>query len=42
MRDACNAKVMADPRLQGMEADMKEIMDMQRMFWGGFKAIVKA
>ena len=42
VRDACNAKVMADPRLQGMEADMKEIMDMQRMFWGGFKAIVKA
>ena len=42
VRDACNAKVMEDPRLQAVEDDMKEIMGMQRMFWGGFKPIVQA
>ncbi|AXA84893.1 DUF1428 domain-containing protein [Lysobacter oculi] len=41
VRDACNAKVMEDPRLQAVEDDMKEIMGMQRMFWGGFKPIVQ-
>ena len=40
VRDACNAKVMEDPRLQAVEDDMKEIMGMQRMFWGGFRPIV--
>ncbi|MGY0504715.1 DUF1428 domain-containing protein [Luteimonas sp. e5] len=42
VRDACNAKVMADPRSAGMEEEMKAVMDMQRMFWGGFRSIVEA
>ncbi len=41
VRDACNAKVMVDPRLQGLDGEMKAVMDMQRMFWGGFRSIVE-
>jgi len=38
-RDSINAKVMADPRLAGM--DPKTLpFDGKRMFWGGFKPIV--
>ena len=39
-RDRINAKVMADPRLQGMDpASMP--FDGKRMFFGGFKTIVE-
>lgn len=41
-RDEINAKVMADPRMGEMMASCKDIMDTQRMFWGGFKVIVQA
>ena len=38
-RDAINAKVMADPRL---DMDMKTMpFDPQRMFFGGFETIVE-
>ena len=38
-RDAINAKVMADPRL---DMDMKTMpFDAQRMFFGGFETIVE-
>jgi uncharacterized protein YbaA (DUF1428 family) len=40
-RDAINAKVMADPRLQSMMDPKKMPFDMQRMFWGGFKTLVE-
>jgi len=35
-RDRVNAKVMADPRLTGMDAKSMPF-DGKRMFWGGFK-----
>lgn len=39
-RDEVNAKVMADPRIAGMDAkDMP--FDGMRMFWGGFKVLVE-
>ena len=39
-RDRINAKVMKDPRLTGMKpAEMP--FDGKRMFWGGFKTMVK-
>ena len=39
-RDKINAKVMKDPRLEGM--DPKSLpFDGKRMFWGGFKTIVE-
>ena len=39
-RDRINKKVMADPRLAGM--DPKSLpFDGKRMFWGGFKPIVE-
>ncbi|ANB16307.1 DUF1428 domain-containing protein [Dokdonella koreensis] len=39
-RDRINKKVMADPRLAGL--DMKNVpFDGKRMFWGGFKPIVQ-
>ena len=39
-RDAVNKKVMADPMMAGMAAkDMP--FDGKRMFWGGFKEIVR-
>ena len=40
-RDRVNAKVMKDPRLANM-MDPKELpFDGKRMFWGGFKVLVK-
>ena len=39
-RDAINAKVMADPRLQQMDMT-KAPFDAQRMFFGGFKSVVE-
>ncbi len=40
-RDRVNAKVMSDPRFAGM--DMKTMpFDGARMFFGGFKVLVKA
>jgi uncharacterized protein YbaA (DUF1428 family) len=42
-RDKVNAKVMKDPRIAGMMADMKEMpFDAKRMIFGGFKVIVDA
>ena len=38
-RDRVNAKVMADPRIAGMENDDMPF-DSARMFWGGFDVIV--
>lgn len=38
-RDAVNAKVMADPRVAGME-NKNMPFDGKRMFWGGFEEIV--
>ncbi|MCF7221224.1 DUF1428 domain-containing protein [Marilutibacter chinensis] len=39
-RDRVNKKVMADPRLAGM--DPKTLpFDGKRMIWGGFKSLVK-
>ncbi len=40
VRDACNAKVMKDPRMQGEE--WKGVFDGKRMIFGGFQAIVEA
>ena len=40
-RDAINAKVMADPRLQSMMDPKAMPFDGQRMFWGGFKTLVE-
>lgn len=39
-RDRINAKVMADPRLASMDP-AKLPFDAKRMFWGGFKSIVR-
>jgi uncharacterized protein YbaA (DUF1428 family) len=45
-RDAVNAKVMADPRMQAIcpatNPDMKLAFDPQRMMYGGFRVIVGA
>jgi len=41
VRDQANAKVMADPRLKKMFDPKKMPFDGKRMFWGGFKPIVK-
>ena len=41
-RDRVNAKVMKDPRLQGMMDPKAMPFDMKRMFYGGFKVIVDA
>lgn len=39
-RDRVNRQVMADPRIAGM--DMKSMpFDGKRMFWGGFKQLVR-
>jgi uncharacterized protein YbaA (DUF1428 family) len=40
-RDAVNAKVMADPRMQPIMTSKDMPFDMKRMFWGGFKAVVE-
>jgi uncharacterized protein YbaA (DUF1428 family) len=41
-RDRINAKVMKDPRLADMMDPKKLPFDGKRMFWGGFKLMVKA
>ncbi len=40
-RDAVNAKVMADPRLASMMSGKDMPFDGKRMFWGGFKTLVR-
>lgn len=40
-RDRVNKKVMADPRLADMMDPKAMPFDAQRMFWGGFKPIVR-
>jgi uncharacterized protein YbaA (DUF1428 family) len=40
-RDRINAKVMKDPRLADMMDPTKMPFDGKRMFWGGFKTLVK-
>jgi uncharacterized protein YbaA (DUF1428 family) len=39
-RDRINAKVMKDPRVSGMDP-AKLPFDGKRMFWGGFRTMVK-
>jgi len=39
-RDRINKQVMADPRLAAMDPKTMP-MDGKRMFWGGFKTLVK-
>ena len=41
-RDAVNAKVIADPRLQEMMKDTEMPFDASRMAYGGFRPIVIA
>lgn len=41
-RDRVNAKVMKDPRLASMMDPKAMPFDGKRMFWGGFKTLVKA
>jgi uncharacterized protein YbaA (DUF1428 family) len=41
-RDRINAKVMKDPRLAAFMDPKKLPFDGKRMFWGGFKTLVKA
>jgi uncharacterized protein YbaA (DUF1428 family) len=41
-RDQVNAKVMKDPRLARYMDPKKMPFDGMRMFWGGFKVMVKA
>ena len=41
-RDAVNKKVMKDPRIHAMCDPKNPPFDMKRMFWGGFKVIVKS
>lgn len=40
-RDKINAKVMKDPRLKDMMDPKDSPFDSKRMFWGGFKELVK-
>jgi uncharacterized protein YbaA (DUF1428 family) len=39
-RDSVNKKVMADPRIAGMDPKTMPF-DGKRMFWGGFKSLVE-
>ena len=41
-RDRVNAKVMADPRIQGMMNEKKMPFDVKKMAYGGFRVIVDA
>ncbi|HQR47924.1 MAG TPA: DUF1428 domain-containing protein [Steroidobacteraceae bacterium] len=41
-RDRINAKVMRDPRLASMMDPKNMPFDGKRMFWGGFKIMVRA
>lgn len=40
-RDEVNAKVMADPRIAGIDPKSMPF-DADRMFWGGFSSLVEA
>ena len=40
-RDRINKAVMADPRLKSMINSKKMPFDGKRMFWGGFKSLVR-
>jgi uncharacterized protein YbaA (DUF1428 family) len=40
-RDRINAAVMKDPRLQSMMDPKAMPFDAKRMFWGGFKTLVR-
>jgi uncharacterized protein YbaA (DUF1428 family) len=40
-RDRVNAKVMQDPRLKAMMDPKKMPFDARRMYWGGFKTLVR-
>ena len=40
-RDRVNRKVMADPRLKDMMDPKSMPFDAKRMFWGGFKVLVR-
>ena len=39
-RDRVNAKVMSDPRIEGMMAENNEPFDPKRMIYGGFEVLV--
>jgi len=39
-RDACNEKIMADPRLEGMYVPEQLPFDNKRMSFGGFRELV--
>ncbi len=41
-RDRVNAKVFKDPRMAAMGAIDTMPFDAKRMFWGGFKVLVRA
>lgn len=42
-RDKAMKKIMADPRMTALMNDPKaQLFDGKRMFWGGFKTLVKA
>lgn len=41
-RNAVMKKVMSDPRMQAYMDESKMPFDGMRMFWGGFKPVVKA
>lgn len=41
-RDRINAKVLRDPRLASMMDPKNMPFDGKRMFWGGFKVMVRA
>lgn len=40
-RDRVNKKVMADPRIKNSMDGCKDLFDMKRMTYGGFKVIVE-
>lgn len=41
-RDRVNAKVFEDPRMAAMGGPQDMPFDAKRMFWGGFKTLVRA
>lgn len=41
-RDAANAKIMADPRVQAMGDAANQVFDCKRMAYGGFSSLVSA
>lgn len=41
-RDSVLRKVMSDPRLEKAMDSQKMLFDGKRMFWGGFKPVVKS